>query len=406
MPCRATRLLVLLLMSSGARRAAAAPEPSAAACAAGEPPVTREFMREQLPLFANVFARRPDAGGSNAGGTGFFHGLYLWCLVRRLEPLHIIESGAFEGLGTWVLRQAAPSAQIIVVTPAMPGAYRDAHRDSLYFAGAEHFMDFAAVDWDCLNIDKSRTLIFFDDHMSGYRRALEAHARGFVHIAFDDNYRPGSGDNFSPKAACAAGLPCRRAAQASNATCKASGARFVDFRCVGGCDETHAWRLGAADVQAIGASFRRVAATYFEFPPVWPGPWRGVSGHFTQRAFERSTGKPLFNEAEAKPLARSLSSRLPPAAFRGRDAESRAYSYFVYLRLNAATSPSTLHWPASIQLGSYSSPQALPPSSGAQCKRGAPRPSWLSSLTSPLQHLLGWRPRLSTQSGSTLAHQG
>jgi len=28
-------------------------------------------------------------------------------LVRRLKPLHIIESGAYQGLGTWIVRQVS-----------------------------------------------------------------------------------------------------------------------------------------------------------------------------------------------------------------------------------------------------------------------------------------------------------
>ena len=40
-------------------------------------------MRGQLPLFANVFARR--AGGSNAGGTGLSNITHIFLRWRRSE---------------------------------------------------------------------------------------------------------------------------------------------------------------------------------------------------------------------------------------------------------------------------------------------------------------------------------
>ena len=52
-------------------------------------------------------------------GTGIHHQFGLWCIMRFLKPKHIIESGVFRGLGTWIMRQAAPSAQIIVIDPSV-----------------------------------------------------------------------------------------------------------------------------------------------------------------------------------------------------------------------------------------------------------------------------------------------
>lgn len=89
----------------------------------GIPPISRaEFMRDLPEFMANVYEKRPlgNQSGSpfqfNMGGTGFFNQFYLWMLVRALKPKHIIESGAYNGLGTWMLRQAAPNAQLIVVS--------------------------------------------------------------------------------------------------------------------------------------------------------------------------------------------------------------------------------------------------------------------------------------------------
>ena len=78
-------------------------------CAIGDPPFSREFLKQELSAFVPVFLRRP--GGRNAGGTELFHAFALWATLRWFKPAHIIESGAFLGLGTWLLRQAAPTAQ-------------------------------------------------------------------------------------------------------------------------------------------------------------------------------------------------------------------------------------------------------------------------------------------------------
>ena len=117
----------------------------------GSPPISRSELIRDLPEFmTTVYEKRPlgfsGATKFNMGGTGFFHQFYLWMLVRALKPKHIIESGAYNGLGTWQLRQAAPDAQIIVVSPVTPHLYVDRHKDSIYYTD-EHFRDFAAIDW-------------------------------------------------------------------------------------------------------------------------------------------------------------------------------------------------------------------------------------------------------------------
>jgi hypothetical protein len=122
-------LLAVLLATLIARAtgATAYPSVSAADCAMGTSPFWRAGMLAELPRFGEVFGP-----AHNDGGTGFFHAFALWFLVRRLQPLHIVESGARLGLGTWILRQAAPYAQLIVVSPEVPSEYHDAAPSSRY----------------------------------------------------------------------------------------------------------------------------------------------------------------------------------------------------------------------------------------------------------------------------------
>ena len=172
-------------------------------CEWGNAPYSCAFARLQVRPFLDIFARRPYPKDWLREDTGLVSGFLLWCIVRALAPAHIIESGFRHGLGTWLLRQAAPTAQLILLDPYPPSKYVDDHADTRYIFGNPIFQDFNEIDWDCLNLDKERTLVFFDDHQAHYRRLLEAFARGFRHVYLDDNYPPThAAEFFSAKIAC------------------------------------------------------------------------------------------------------------------------------------------------------------------------------------------------------------
>ena len=336
-------------------------------CDIGSPPWDRDFLKAELPKFSTVFANRPSFSGAgnryNEGGTGFFHAFYLWALVRWLQPLHIMESGAFNGMGTWVLRQAAPTAQIIVITPEIPSLYRDNRHDSRYFAGAKHFIDFTYIDWDCLKVDKERTLLFFDDHQAGYRRMLEASARGFKHLAFDDNYP--NGDNFAPYPACQGGATVpyyKKCTVGENKvrTCTSGDKkRFADFFPE---RKNKPFLLDVSQMASIGRSFAELVEVYYEFPLIWDGPNRLMD----LDAFRNSTAPPLLTPSEAADLHARYKSALRPA-----DAETRAYTFLPYIKLRSGVGP--LYWPPQVngtKARPYVSPSVLPPPA-ASCK-GAP----------------------------------
>ncbi|KAG6480857.1 hypothetical protein ZIOFF_057445 [Zingiber officinale] len=62
-------------------------------------------------------------------GLGFDYSFGLWFMARWLKPDLMIESGAFKGHSTWVLRQAMPETWIISLSPRHPEKYlkRDQH---------------------------------------------------------------------------------------------------------------------------------------------------------------------------------------------------------------------------------------------------------------------------------------
>ena len=108
--------------------------------------VTRRFLRDQLEPFATAFGRRP--GGANRGGASFFHYFGLWCAIKLLRPLHIIESGCHNGVGSWFLRQAAgPYVNITFISPQWPRVFVDRQPGTRRLFGSA-FRDFGDVPWE------------------------------------------------------------------------------------------------------------------------------------------------------------------------------------------------------------------------------------------------------------------
>ena len=158
----------------------------------------QRFLHDQLRPFMAVYDGRP--GVSNHFGTGIMHQFALWCWIRKLQPRYIIESGVKRGLATWLLRQAAPQAKLVLLDPINRFIYRDEKYDTVYLTG-DNFTDFAHVDWTSL-VDPAQTLVFIDDHNYPIRRIVEANRHGFKHVIFDDNYWLGQGDMTTLKLLC------------------------------------------------------------------------------------------------------------------------------------------------------------------------------------------------------------
>lgn len=133
---------------------------------------------------------------ATTGGTGISHHFGMWLSVRAVRPALIVESGAYRGKGTWVLRQAAgPDVPIVVLSPVAPrqlGGWVDRSGRTHYMVGA-NFTDFGEVDWAALRArlglgPRAPALAFFDDHQSATRRLPQARRRGFLHVLWDDNF--------------------------------------------------------------------------------------------------------------------------------------------------------------------------------------------------------------------------
>ncbi|KDP37266.1 hypothetical protein JCGZ_06322 [Jatropha curcas] len=170
---------------------------------------TAKDLLKGLEEFVPIYETRPIK--NNMYGMGFDHSFGLWFIARWLKPDLMIESGAFKGHSTWVLRQAMPDMPIISLSPRHPEKYLKkgpAYVDGncTYFAGKD-FVDFGSVEWKSVMkkhgiTDLSRVLIFFDDHQNELKRVRQALSAGFRHLVFEDNYDTGTGDHYSLRQIC------------------------------------------------------------------------------------------------------------------------------------------------------------------------------------------------------------
>ena len=203
----------------------------------GSAPFAREAMKERLPEFRRLLAERPI--GDNHGGMRAPHLFATWFMLQTLRPTHIVESGVFKGLGTWMLEQAAPAARLYCIEPN-PGSivYRSAR--------AEYFTrDFSELSWE---LPRESTLLFFDDHQDALSRVELCSQSGFVHLIFEDNYPAGRGDCYSLKKALMGEPVPTPKGLAKRALRALAGPTLVE--------------------QDPARYLEGALATYFEFPPV------------------------------------------------------------------------------------------------------------------------------------------
>jgi len=145
-------------------------------------------IRKHIPEFLEVYAHRP-LQDPNHGGMMLPHLYATWFMLRELNPDIIIESGTFKGLGTWIMEQACPKAQIYSI---------DIRDQREYISPKVHYWDkdITEIRWI---IREDKTVIHFDDHQNALERIKWCKKRGFKHLIFEDNYPEGKGDCVSLK---------------------------------------------------------------------------------------------------------------------------------------------------------------------------------------------------------------
>ena len=130
--------------------------------------------------FQQIYDQRPDP--SNFGGSGYSRMKNLYDMCMRIRPEVIIESGTWKGNSSWVFRNACPDAKIYCYDIDFSNLkWRDKSIQYHEYDITNH-----TALWG--NLDLSKTLIFFDDHVSHLERLYWANEHGFKHLLFDDNF--------------------------------------------------------------------------------------------------------------------------------------------------------------------------------------------------------------------------
>lgn len=256
-------------------------------CSKGPPPWTPTQALAELPRFLSVYQRRP---GENKWGTPLMHQFALWCIVRALRPRVIVESGVMRGLGTWLLRQAAPEATLVLLDPrtTLQLIYTDPHPDTRYYTGHD-FRDLSTLR----DLDPAVTLAFVDDHYTPLVRLRHARRANISHVVFDDNYWLGFADCLSLKQGCACVLGQPECAR-------------IRYRDAWGRTSRP---LHPEDLSALSDAFSRLSV-YAEFPSIW----RLLGGG----SVAEGSSNYLINRTDGPTLLKELGlTRLPPATQTG-----------------------------------------------------------------------------------------
>jgi TDG/mug DNA glycosylase family protein len=126
--------------------------------------------------FFQAYAERPVQ--NNEGGTKFADSFWLYALGRLIAPEMIVESGVHRGHSTWLLRAGNPRASM--------NCFDVSFRSVVWCDSAAAYHE---DDWMTADITAhGKALCYFDDHINHAQRVIEAHARGFRTLLFDDDF--------------------------------------------------------------------------------------------------------------------------------------------------------------------------------------------------------------------------
>ncbi|HEX8192584.1 MAG TPA: hypothetical protein VF552_06750 [Allosphingosinicella sp.] len=121
------------------------------------------------------------------GGSAFA----LWWFLRALKPTIVFEVGVWRGFSTWLIEQAAPTADIHCFDPLFflqPWMSRWKVGRVYRSARARYWTDeFSCASISSIVAAHERPVVFFDDHQNKLPRLHQARAAGFREIIFDDN---------------------------------------------------------------------------------------------------------------------------------------------------------------------------------------------------------------------------
>jgi len=150
----------------------------------------RTDIFNHLDEFKALYESRPIP--NNEGGMKSPHMFPAWYIIKKLKPKFLIESGVWQGLGTWFFQQASPDTKIFAIDPEPRFRVYDSYTVEYQ---TEDFLD---TDWES-KLNPLETLVFFDDHQNCLPRLKRCKELGFKRVIVEDNYPVNQGDCYTPK---------------------------------------------------------------------------------------------------------------------------------------------------------------------------------------------------------------
>ena len=137
----------------------------------------KSFLKKKLPHFLKIYKHRPIK--NNQSGMRIDHCFALFCLLNKIKPDHIIESGVWKGQTTWLIKKVLKKSKIFSIDIDL------SNREVIYDDVKYLNKDISKYNWK--KLDKNKTVIIFDDHVCFSKRLDFIKKNKFKHIIFDDN---------------------------------------------------------------------------------------------------------------------------------------------------------------------------------------------------------------------------
>lgn len=137
----------------------------------------------ELNNFLKIYQKRPIK--NNVGGCRINHAFALYCILKKIKPKLVIESGVYRGQTTWLIEKTLPKAKLICIDIDL------SQRKYVSKKAKYSNIDFKFHNFSRIPLN---TLVFFDDHVSHLERIKEANFFKINNIILEDNYNYMNGD--------------------------------------------------------------------------------------------------------------------------------------------------------------------------------------------------------------------
>tara|TARA_B100001175_G_C19378362_1_gene575295 strand:- start:105 stop:977 length:873 start_codon:yes stop_codon:yes gene_type:complete len=137
----------------------------------------KSYLKKNFNYFLKIYKKRPIE--NNQSGMKIDHCFALFCLLKKIKPKYIIESGVWKGQTTWLIKNVLKNSEVFSIDLDLT------NREVIYDDVKYLDKDITRYDWK--QIDKNKTLIIFDDHVCFSKRLNFLKKNKFKHIIFDDN---------------------------------------------------------------------------------------------------------------------------------------------------------------------------------------------------------------------------